>query len=93
MAPIPSLKCPEKGCDFTVIGHDVEELMECLQVHKHSKHFFNLGGLPNEILIKILGYVVPECKDCFQQRDIIKLASVSKRLNGLVRAPDFYRIL
>ena len=90
MASIPSLKCPEIGCDLIVIGNDVEELTEILQVHKHSKHW-NIARLPNEVLIKIIGYVVPDCKDCFQQREILKLALVSKRFNELVRAPDFYQ--
>ena len=90
MASIPSLKCPEKGCDLMVTGHDIDKLMEFLKVHKHNKHW-NIGRLPNEILFKILGYLVPDCEDCFQQREILKLASVSKRFNELVKAPDFYK--
>ena len=85
-----SLGCPEKGCEVRVIGYDAEELTEMLKFHKHSKHW-NLGRLPNEILIKILGHVVPDCKECFRQREILRLGSVSKRFYELTRAAVLYR--
>ena len=61
-----------------------------MNLHKQLRHN-NLRRLPNEILVKIIGYVVPDCKDCFQQREILKLSSVSKWFNELVKAADFYR--
>ena len=86
--------CPEKGCNVTIIinGGEAAEVREFMELHKHSKHW-NIGRLPNEILIKIFSYVVPNCKNCFQQREILKLASVCRRFNDLIRAPDLYREL
>ena len=91
MALLHSVRCPENACEFTIIGQDVEEFTEHMNLHKRTKHTNYIGRLPNEILIVIIGYVVPDCEDCFKQRNILKLCSVSKRFNELVKAPDFYR--
>ena len=90
MASVPSTTCPQKGCGFMVGGHDVEEVTEHMKLHMHSKHL-NLGSLPNKILVKIIGYVVPDCEDCFQQREILQLRSVSRRFLELVKTAGFYR--
>ena len=79
-----------------MIGEDTAELQEYMELHRASKHrkileYTVLGNLPTEILLKILGYVTPDCKDCFQQREIIKLGAVCKRLNELVKAPELYK--
>ena len=60
---------------------------------KHRKSFekTQLGSLPQEILIMILGYVVPDCNKCFLQRDLLKLGSVCKKLNELVKISDLYK--
>ena len=91
---VTSFRCNEKGCKFTVTGDDADELMDCLNVHKHSKHnMLNLGRLPNEILVNIFRYVVPKCVRCFpqRQREILRLGSVSKRFNELTKVAELYK--
>ena len=90
MISIPSFIYPRRECEVIVSGHDTEDLTEMLTLHKHSK-LCNLGRLPNEILIKIFGYVVPNCKTCFRQREILRLGSVSKRFNELIKSAELYR--
>ena len=48
-------------------------------------------GLPHEILSKILSYIVPDCKNCFKQREILKLGRLCKRMNELVRDASLYK--
>ena len=96
MASVQTLECREYGCNTKMIGEDTAELQEYMELHKASKHrkifeYTVLGNLPTEILLKILGYVTPDCKDCFQQREIIKLGAVCKRLSELVKAPELYK--
>ena len=64
-----TLRCPEEGCNMTitVTGGDTREAKEFMELHKHTKHW-NIDRLPNEILIKMFSYVVPDCKDCFRQQ-------------------------
>ena len=96
---ITGLRCPEKGCDVVIIGSDDGEFEDMMAVHKHKQHW-NIGCLPNEIILKIFSYVYPECRrsrvhcnDCFQQSEIIKLARVSKRFYELTKSPVLYREL
>ena len=98
MASLTTLKCPEYGCYFMVSGQeqDAAELTEFMSTHKYSKHSKNfadtvLGRLPPEILLMILGYVVPDCKNCFRQRYLLNLGLVCKKLNQLTKAAEFYR--
>ena len=89
MASITSFRCNEKGCKFTVTGEDADDLMDCLNVHKHSKHY-SLGSLSNEILIKILRYVVSNTHRC-PKREILRLGSVSKKFNELSKVAALYK--
>ena len=79
-----------------VVGVSSTQGMEIVKSHQdlhHRKSFekTQLGRLPPEILLHILRYIVPDCKDCFLQRDLLRLASVCKRLNQLTKLADFYR--
>ena len=61
MASVKTLECREYGCNTKMIGEDTAELQEYMELHKASKHRntfenTNLGRLPTEILLKILGY-------------------------------------
>ena len=96
MAPKPVFKCPEDGCGMYMVGVDATEWEEFIPFHKYLKHSKNfektdLGRLPMEVLLKILGYVVTDCKDCFLQRDLLRLGMVCKKLNQLTKLPDFYK--
>ena len=91
-----SLRCPETGCEVVITGPDNGEFRDMMAIHKKSQHWKNIGCLPNEILIKIFGYLVPhfpQCSDCFQQTNIIRLAVVCKRFNELTKNPELYREL
>ena len=72
-----SFKLSEDG-KITRVDRKVEESDEI----KQSKH---LMDLPDDVLIKILGYVVPvpSCEDCFEQRAILRLGRVNKRIYAL----------
>ena len=79
-----------------ISGVNAEELTEMILVHKRVNHRKNfectqLGRLPPEILLKILGYVVPDCEKCFLQRDLMRLGSVCKKLNRLTKTADLYK--
>ena len=79
-----------------MIGDDLEEMTEFMFAHKDSKHRkrfeeTNLGRLPIEITVKILGYVTPQCRRCFHQSELFKLRSVCKGMRRLTRLPDFYK--
>lgn len=50
----------------------------------------NLGRLPNEILIKILRYVVSNPHSC-PYREILRLGSVSKRFSELTKVAELYK--
>ena len=89
MASITEFRCNKNGCKFTVTGEDADDLMECLNFHKNSKHN-NLGSLPNEILIKILGYVVSSPLSC-PQGEILRLGPVSKRFNELTKVAELHK--
>ena len=94
MASLSTFKCPEGDCNVTMIGQgeDATELTEFMSLchNKYSKHRKNfehtdLGRLPPEILIKILGYVVQDCKKCYHQRYRLGVGSVCKKLNQLAK--------
>ena len=96
MSDTLSFKCPEDGCPIDASGVNDEELTEIILVHKKVKHrksfeYTHLGMLPPEIMLMILGYVVPDCKNCFLQRDLLRLGSVCKRLNKLTKTADLYK--
>ena len=81
---------------MAVTGVSATELLEIKSRHKdmnHRKRFeeTKLGSLPPEILLKIMGYLVPDCKSCFLQRDLLRLGSVCKKLNHLTKVTDFYK--
>ena len=91
-----SFKCPMESCEMFMSGVSEAEWLEYLPIHKKLAHRntfeeTELGRLPPEILLKILGYIVPDCKRCFLQRDLLKLGSVCKRLNEIIKAPDLYK--
>ena len=95
MSDTLSFKCPEDGCPMDISGVDAEELTDFLLVHKRVKHRKSfectpLGMLPPEIMLKILGYVIPDCRKCFLQRDLMRLGLVCKKLNQLTKTADFY---
>ena len=96
MSAILSFKCPEEGCPMDIRGMHAEEMTEILLVHNkfnHRKSFERtpLGKLPPEIMLKILGYVIPDCKKCFLQRNLMRLGLVCKKLNQLTKTADLYR--
>lgn len=70
---------------------DPAELMSVHNTDSMSFEETNLGRLPPEILLKIFGYVVPNCKNCFRQRDLLKMGMVCKNLNELTKTSDLYR--
>ena len=72
-----SFKLSEDG-KIIRVDRKVEESDEI----KQSKY---LMDLPNDVLIKILSYVVPvpSCEDCFEQRAIMRLGRVNKRMQVL----------
>ena len=81
MTEEPSFRCPEQGCKMFMGGVSEAEWVELLLVHKDLNHRntfkeTNLGKLPPEILLKILQYIIPDCKRCFIQRDLLKLGLV-----------------
>ena len=95
MAEISSFKCPEYGCKMSIDGVSEEEFQEYLNLHRdkyHRKVFdeTELGRLPLEVLLKILSYIVPDCRSCFIQRDLFKLGSVCKKFNEVIKAPELY---
>merc|ERR1711884_94396 len=47
--------------------------------------------MPPEIMLKILGYITPDCKKCFLQRDLLKLGLVCKEFKRLAESADFYK--
>ena len=94
-ACVPCIKCLEDGCELMIIGVDAGRLMD---YHANAEHRISfgetgMGTLPDEILIKILGYLVPNCKVCFHNWDILKLGSVCKWLNRLIKAEGWYRTI
>ena len=96
MTSLESDKCPKDGCHMTVTGVSIEELAQVMSLHmdlNHRESFENtaLGRLPIEILLKILRYVIPDSKKCFQQRSILKLGTVCKKFNELIKVSDLYR--
>ena len=83
MTEEPSFRCPEQGCKMFMGGVSEAEWVELWQIHKdlnHRKTFkeTDFGKLPPEILLKILQYIIPDCKRCFIQRDLLKLGLVCK---------------
>ena len=77
-------------------GASEAEWFTFLPIHNNFTHRITfeeteLGRLPLEILLKILGYVTPDCKSCFLQRDLLRLGSVCKKLNEIMKAPDLYK--
>ena len=81
---------------MVISGVNAEELADIIQVHKrvsHRKTFeeTRLGKLPPEIMLKILGYVTPDCRKCFRQRDLLRLGTVCKKLNQLTKTADLFR--
>ena len=52
-----------------------------------------LMDLPDDMLIRILGHVAPRCGDCFEQRAILTLGRVSKRMHELSKRPELYKRL
>ena len=78
-----------------ITGTDSKNLMRLHTDSKHGESFekTNLGRLPPEILLHILGYVVPDCNICFRQKYILKLGMVCKQLNEVVKSPELYREL
>ena len=97
MTEEPSFRCPEQGCKMFIGGVSEAEWVELWQIHKdlnHRKTFkeTDFGKLPPEILLKILQYIIPDCKErCFIQQDLLKLGLVCKELNEAVKAPELYR--
>ena len=69
----------------------VRNNLNCEETPKVGKREEGLLGLPHEILVKILSYIVPDCKNCFRQREILKLGRVCKRMNELVRDASLYK--
>ena len=93
-ASLPCIKCLEDGCELMIIGVNAGRLMESHADAEHRISFeeTSMGKLPNEIKIKIIGYLVPDCKVCFHHNwDILKLGSVCKGLNLLIKAEGWYR--
>ena len=38
-----------------------------------------------------MSYIVPDCKKCFLQRDLLRLGSVCRKFNELTKVADFYK--
>ena len=81
---------------MVISGVNADELEDIILVHKrviHRKIFeeTRLGKLPPEIMLKILGYVTPDCRKCFRQRDLLRLGTVCKKLNQLTKTADLFR--
>ena len=84
----------DKGGDCNCRSNSLKNLTEVGKINsvnpgnmkvedlKQSKY---LMDLPDDVLIKILGYVVPvlSCGDCFVQRTILRLGRVNKRMHAL----------
>ena len=90
---IPCKECPFDGCNTIIIGNDWKTLMKFHIDSNHGIRFeeTNLGRLPPEILIMILQYMVIEDQNCFQQRYILRLGLVCKKLNEITKWPELYR--
>ena len=73
------------------LANDLAALKAKTVTDSRSFEDTNLGRLPPEILLMILGYVVPNCKECFRQRDLLQLGMVCKRLYELTKTADLYR--
>ena len=73
------------------LANDLAALKAKTVTDSRSFEDTNLGRLPPEILLKILADVVPNCKECFRQRDLLKLCMVCKRLYQLTKTADLYR--
>ena len=99
MASVLNLRCTEFGCSMAISGEDERELTEIMEGHKYAKHCkifeeTNLGRLPNEILLKIVGYALADIdikKTCLKQRNLFKLGSVCKRMYELTTGAEFYK--
>ena len=91
----PCQRCLYENCDIVIMGNDSKNLMKFHIDSKHGVSFekTNLGRMPPEILLRILGYVVPDCRTCFQQKYILELGSVCKKLNEIIKSPELYREL
>ena len=90
IASLLYFKCPEDECNLTISGANTAECKEIMLFHKdlsHRKSFecTQFGRMPPEIMLKILGYVVQDCKKCFLQRDLLRVGSVCKKLNQLTK--------
>ena len=97
-------ECPYDGCTTIIVGSDWKTLMQ-LHTRMHGNRFeeTNLGRMPPEILLIILRYLIssdPEKKEkycsrdhLFPQRHILRLASVCKKFNELIKCPELYREL
>ena len=64
--------------------------------YQHNQSQLGIGCLPDEIWLKILGYLIMKeprytGHNFHTQCNILKLATVSKKLNCLIREASLYR--